>query len=228
MSYAVLMTFPASPILTDQQAQLLCEPIHDRLVQAHHHGWQQWNDLRTVCEKDKRLDLLATLSSTTRANFVNNHSVGKIVELVPSESSARIISVNKLVGVLVTGQKQAAFVRLKALNRNLKPENVRTNLQSSLGKQQWPEDLFVEIDTPAVPTVITAGYKLSHDESEIFGVYMCCHSFGQLRWSYRIDSSQAGGSGDTVPTLPIPDGDQPEAKVVVVSKLAADDVGEEE
>jgi hypothetical protein len=208
---------PPTPttLLTADQARDLLKPVHRPFAKAHEHAWEQWQELREVCRAAKRESLLLPLSPTTRANFVNNHCVSRIQETVDTGNGISVTQTGGLfTAVLAFREGLAAFVRFKALDVGYTPRNVRTNVQESLSRQEWPENLFSELNVPGavIPTVLTCGYKLTPDQVDLAGVHICCHYKRELLWHYEI--GEAGAAANVIEFPPLPDLPRPQARIV--------------
>ncbi len=205
-------------LLTADQARELLAPVHDPFARSHQYAWDQWLRLKDLCVENDAADLILPLTATTRANFVNNHCVSMIQETVSSRDDFYVTQTGGLFTAVVAAREDiAAFVRFKFLNWKCEPQNVATKVQRALGRQEWPDNLFSELPTAAtvVPTVLTCGYRLNLDESDIQGIHICCHYKRQLVWQYDI--SEDGAAGQVIDFPPLPD--SPPLQARVTSKI---------
>lgn len=202
-------------LLTLDKAQALLGDLHDSFAGAHYQAWARWQRLKKLCQDNDAADLMLHLTTTTRANFLNNHCVSLVGDLVKPRDGVAVTQMNGLFTAVVAQKDNiAAFVRFKALNRDLRPSNVRTNVQKSLTRQEWPENLFDGLGIEVIPTVLTCGYRLSHDESEISRVYICCHYCSELIWYYVIDDAGEAEGGIEITSLPLPNLPTPKPRIV--------------
>lgn len=204
---------PVTEILSMDEAQALLKPLHDSFAGAHLRAWAKWQKLRQICADNDAAELLLPLSGTTRANYVNNHCVSLVKELVEPGDGVLVTPMHGLfTAVMAWREEISALVRFKSLNKDFRPSNVRTNVQRSLTKQEWPGNLLSGFELPTIPTVLTCGYRLTLDESEVLGVYVCCHYRNDLVWYYDLDD--AGEMGGGVENLPLPNTPTPKPRIV--------------
>jgi len=217
------MTMTA-PLLTDAQAKELLHDVERPFVAGHLHAWQQWQRLRSVCAEADAADLLVPLSATTRANFLNNHCVARVVEeLGPllDPLKVRVIDVHGFLCVLVMDGDRAALVRFKFLGPDLLPRNVATGQQRSVDRQEWDPDLLTELNLPGTvpPTWLFCGYRLTEDETAIATVHLLCKQNGSLEWNYLIHGDE--GASGVVVDFPLPGSPPRTSRIVSKRKRAS-------
>lgn len=197
-------TLATRPLLTEDQATPLLATVAPVFVDGHLRAWRQWQELEKVCLAAGRAELLLPLSSTTRANFVNNHCIAAVVDgLEPhlDPDHVRLYDGLGFTTVIVSGDGGSALVRLKLLDGDLRTRNVTTDQQDALDRQEWDEDLLADLGRGLrPPTVVTCGYQLTDSQDEIKGIWIVCRQNGALYWSYPLYGEGSGAVLD----VPLP------------------------
>jgi len=202
-------------LLTEVDARSLLGRLEAAFVDGHLHAWAQWRRFQALCDAADATDLYLPLTATTRANFLNNHCVERVVTLLEPLLDPAAVRVTDAAGftcVLVMDGKRAALVRFKLLDRDLRTRNVATGRQLNFDRQEWDSELLIELEIPGAvePTGITCGYVLAKDETAIESIYLICKQNGTTEWAYSIH----GERKDVVVDIPLPDAPPRTARVV--------------
>ncbi len=201
-------------LLSEEGARSLLRPFEDAFVRAHLHAWEQWMELDKLCQTHAPA-LLIPVTDTTRANFVNNHAAMRIdVELsdVVTESMLKVSEALGFTTVLVMAGQQAALLRLKLLDGDLRWSNVSTERQKMLARQEMYEDLLTELGCEGTvsPTIVTCGYEINDENTAIKSISMVCRHHGHLEWHYEIFGEASGLVAD----IPLPNMPRPSSRVI--------------
>ena len=179
-----------TPLLSEASALQLLSPVLEHFVAGPQHAWSQLERLRKLCADQDALDLIIPLNETTLAGILNNHCVTRVIQLLgPSIATEpdrfdAVSASNGLTGIRVVGDGQAAFVRFKLLDGDLRSSNVSTGQQLSLDRQEWEPDLLTELGySPVIaPTLLTCGYQIEADQTGLNAIVLMCRQNGILVW----------------------------------------------
>jgi hypothetical protein len=163
------------------EAQQAIKAIEPALTQGLLTGTKNWQTLL-----NEHPDLAVPLDTTTRANFIHNHSCTEIGRLVADTEGVTVADGLGFFGLLVG---DVIVLRVKFVGFGA-PSNVATKQQKLLARQSFTPDMLMALDgMSAPPTLLTCGYTLEGAEIERIEIRRDC--IGHETWSYEIYGGEA-------------------------------------
>ncbi|MBI2861546.1 MAG: hypothetical protein HYX89_01875 [Chloroflexi bacterium] len=168
--------------ITRETAQTIITPDISRpLLEAIFAAYGDW-------DKHVSDEARATTSLTTKANFINDRMIFQAKDRLQSHSKVEFVVRHGRTHLFIGGTLE---IKLKKLNRNLRPANIQTVSVTDYHNQvvQLPLPL---LDLPDALANLIAGYQESRLRTGVEAVYIIHPKGERNSWQWRLefDSSQ--------------------------------------
>lgn len=185
-------------LISLSDAKSLLRPHEPALTQVVLEPWKRW---RQFGANEPMLAL--PLGEAERAQWLHAHMRFEAKQLF--DAKADVIATDALeFFALIISQK--VLLRFKYVGSG--PQNVPTQQQQLLARQRYTSDMLgaLELDGLEPPTLLTLGYRLTMDASEVSNIVVRRDLKYHPTWEFSIYGKEAGSVAEpqNLPTLPKP------------------------